>query len=111
MDTTIIIDKYASVLRSLGDLQSAVDLALQRYTIEQITSKVAELREKEAGFRAKYGSDYQTFRRRIAEDEEFISQIESKVNKLWEIDLAEWEFCYKGIEDWREKLQTILLMS
>ena len=46
---------------------------------------------------------------RLSEDEEFVDKIESTISKTWEIDLAEWEFCYKGIEDWTGKLQNILI--
>jgi uncharacterized coiled-coil protein SlyX len=38
-----------------------MDLAIQRYTIEQITAKVAELRQRNAQYQAKYGMDYLTF--------------------------------------------------
>lgn len=108
--TIISIDnKYVEVLKTFGDLQQGIDLALRRYAIEQITTKVAELRQKDAFYQAKYGLDYPIFSQRIAEDEVFIKHIETQVNKMWEIDLADWEFCYKGIKDWTQKLQTILL--
>jgi hypothetical protein len=35
--------------------------------------------------------------------------VEAKISKTWELDLADWEFCHKGIEDWTKKLQAILL--
>ncbi|MEZ2231420.1 hypothetical protein [Microcoleus sp.] len=41
MVTVSIKDEYVEVLSALGDLQAAMDLAIQRYTIEQITGKVA----------------------------------------------------------------------
>jgi hypothetical protein len=53
--------------------------------------------------------DYPTFTQRMTEDELFSEQVEAKVNKMWEFDLADWEFCYKGVQDWTQKLQTILL--
>lgn len=109
MSTVSIKDKYVDVLTALGDLQSSIDLALQRFTIEQITGKVAELRQRNAMYQAKYGLDYPAFAQRISKDEKFINQIENKVNKTWEVDLADWEFCYKGIEDWTKKLHAILL--
>jgi hypothetical protein len=36
MVTVAIKDKYVEALTVFGDLQAAIDLALQRYTIEQI---------------------------------------------------------------------------
>jgi hypothetical protein len=109
MVTVPIKDKYVEILTAFGDLQATIDLALQRYTIEQITTKVAELRQKDAAYQTKYGLDYPTFARRIAEEETFVNQVEANVSKTWEFDLADWEFCYKGIEDWTQKLKTILL--
>ncbi len=109
MITVAIKDKYVEALTALGDLQAAIDLALQRYTIEQITGKIAQLRQREATYRTKYGLDYPIFTQRVARDETFVHDVEANVNPLWEIDLADWEFCYKGIEDWTHKLQTILL--
>ncbi len=45
MVTIAVQDKYAEILTAFGNLQESVDTALQRYTIEQITSKVNELRQ------------------------------------------------------------------
>ena len=109
MTTVTIPDKYAEALRALGDVQLAVDLALQRYTIEQITAKITSLRQRTHAYETKYGLDYSTFARRMAREESFVHEIEATVNPLWELDQADWEFCVKGIEDWTHTLQTILL--
>jgi DNA-binding transcriptional regulator YiaG len=109
MVTVSIKDEYAEILTTLGDLHMAIDRAVQRYTLDQITAKIAELRQKDASYRTKYGMDYPAFAHRIATDESFVQDIEARENKMWERDLAEWEFCYKGIEDWMHKLQSVLL--
>lgn len=107
---TITVDpKYADVLGAFGDVQDAFDLAIQRYTIEQITTKIAELRQRAETYGAKYGCDYTVFMKRMATDEAFVEKIESDVDMTWELDLIEWEFCHKGIDDWTRKLQNILL--
>jgi len=112
MDPIIIKNKYAEILSVFSDnIQSVVDLALQRYLIEMITAKIAEFKEKDIAFKARYGCDYATFSTHISADEKFVSNIEKDVSKLWEFDYAEWEFCHKGIDDWTKKLQTILLTS
>lgn len=102
-------DKYVRALEPLGGLQQAVDVALQRYAIEQITAKIAELRQHDREWQAKYGCDYGTFVQRIANDEDFVTRVEETINKTWELDLAEWEFCHKGAQDWTRHLQAILL--
>ncbi len=109
MMTVAIQNKYVEMLSTFGNLEEAVDLALQRYTIEQVTAKRLKLLQRDAGFQTKYGMDYESFSQRIATDEAFVQKIEGTVNRLWEIDLAEWEFCHKGIGDWTRKLQSILL--
>ncbi|MDM8524204.1 hypothetical protein QUF80_12610 [Desulfococcaceae bacterium HSG8] len=111
MKTISVRDNYAEVLTALGELQTSVDLALQRYIIEQITFKVTEFREKDSSFQSKYGCDYPTFIQRIGKDEEFVIHIEKNINQMWETDQAEWEFCHKGTEDWIQRLQSILLLS
>jgi hypothetical protein len=104
-----IPDKYVKVLTPLGKIEEAVEMALRRYTIEQVTTKISELRQRDLVFQKKYGLDYETFVERIAVDEAFVSQIEETISKIWEVDLAEWEFCYKGVEDWTQHLRSILL--
>ena len=112
MASAVIKSNYSEVLHSFGkDLQSAVDTALQKYLIDLIISKIAEMRKRELLFEAKYKFDYTSFSHRITEDEDFAVYTENNVNKMWEIDLAEWEFCHKGIDDWTKKLHNILLMS
>lgn len=108
--TTITVDqKYADILGVFGNVQEAFNLAIQRYTIEQITGKIADLRHKTAEYERKYHCDYTTFVQRMATDETFIAGIESEIDNLWEVDLLDWEFSHKGIDDWTRKLQSILL--
>jgi hypothetical protein len=109
MVTVPIQDKFIEVLASLGDLQESVNTALQRYTIEQVTTKVNELRRRDEEYKARYGLEYPAFSKRIGEDVDFARQVETSISKTWEADLADWEFCHKGIEDWTRKLQDILL--
>jgi len=109
MTNVAVQEKYVNVLAGFGSLQDAIDAALQRYAIEQVTTRINDLRRREARYLAKYGLDYPTFSRRIARDEAFLEQVEANISKTWEIDLAEWEFCYKGIQDWTRQLQTLLL--
>lgn len=109
MATVAVQDKFAEVLIAFGDLQEGVDAALQRYTIDQIGTKITELQRRNAKYQSRYGLEYPEFSRRVAGDEEFVRHIETNINKMWEVDLADWEFCYKGIEDWTRKLRNILL--
>jgi hypothetical protein len=109
MTTVIVQNKFTEILASFGDLQESVNTAVQRYTIEQITNKINELRRKDEAYQKKYGVEYSAFVKRTGEDEEFVKSVEANVSKTWEADLVDWEFCHKGVEDWTKKLQDILL--
>ncbi len=62
---------------------------------------ITELRQRNTSYQVKYGMAFPQFAERTAEDEEFVKQIETTISKLWENDLADWEFCYKGVQDLR----------
>ncbi len=110
-DSVKINDKYAQILSTFDvDLQSAVDDALQKYLIEQIRIKIVTLKQKVSVFKKKYGCDYETFHKKISEDEAYVNQVECNIDKMWETDLFEWELCHKGIKDWTDQLQNVLIM-
>ncbi|HKZ43138.1 MAG TPA: hypothetical protein VI753_06000 [Anaerolineales bacterium] len=109
MTTVTVHDKFTEILASLGDLQESVNAALQRYAIDQITTKINQLRQKDEAYQKKYGLEYSAFAKHTGEDEEFVKHVEVSISKTWEVDLADWEFCHKGVEDWTKKLQDILL--
>ncbi len=109
MVSVLVKDKYVETLNALGDIQAAVDVALERYTIEQITTKINSLRALEAEYEGKYGMDYETFAKRIERDNVLARTLEANGNKMWEADLLDWEFSAKGIQDWMHRLQSFLL--
>lgn len=104
-----IQDRFAQMLAPLGDLRQAVDIALRRYAIEQITTKMTELRRRDQEFATKYGCDYATFKSKTARDAQFVANVEHDIAKTWELDLAEWLFCHEAARDWSQRLQEILL--
>jgi hypothetical protein len=109
MATVSIQDKFIEILSSFGDLQESVNVALQRYTIDQIADKINELRHRDDEYKTRYGLEYPLFSKRIAVDQAFVQNVEANISKVWEVDMADWEFCHQGIEDWTKKLQDILL--
>lgn len=108
MVNVAIHEKYIQTLKVFGDLQQSVEKAIQRYAVDQITEKIAELQQRANTYHSKYEMEYATFERRITEDVAFVEHIEQHITPTWELDLADWEFCEKGIEDWARKLTTIL---
>ncbi len=101
--TIAVQEKFAEILTTFGDLQESANTALQRYAIEQITTKIHELRRRNASYQARYGLNYLAFSQRMMEDEAYVQQIEANVSKTWELDLADWEFCFNGMADWTKK--------
>jgi len=97
------------MLQAFGDIEETIERAIQRYMVVKITEKIAELRHREKTYHTQYGMDYPSFEKRIAEDQAFVEHIEQHVKATWELDFADWEFCYKGMQDWTHKLEAILL--
>lgn len=108
MLTVTIDEKYADTIKPFSDLQTATNIALKRYVIELITTKISELSEKNKKYSAKYNLDYEDFNKKISTDENFVYQLEKEQKLNWENDLLDWEFNYNGIIDWKQKLQNIL---
>ena len=52
-----IAEEYVETLAPFGNLQEVVTVALQRYAIEQLTTKINELRRQEAIYQQRYGLD------------------------------------------------------
>ncbi len=100
-----IQDRFAQMLAPLGDLRQTVDTALRRFAIEQITTKMIELWRRDQEFAVRYGCDYEAFKRRSARDAQFVADVECNISKIWELDLAEWQFCHEGVRDWSQRLQ------
>ncbi|MCA9967370.1 MAG: hypothetical protein KC423_24145 [Anaerolineales bacterium] len=109
MTTVAINEKYISALTLAGSLELAVDQALQRYSIEQISDKIAELKRQIQHYEAIYKMPFGAFANETAQDPHFVEQLEANGHLTWEIDLADWEFCHYGIQDWTETLNNILL--
>jgi len=109
MKTIEIEDKHAELLNEIGDLDSNVRAAIQRYLMEQIGNKVLYFSEQNKRFAEKYGMSYIEFSEKVASDENYIIELEQKHQiMMWEADLMDWEFSIKSIEDWKQKLENIL---
>lgn len=108
MVSVLIRDKYIETLGTLGDLRAVVDLALDRYTIEEITVKVSTLKKCQTSYEEKYRISFAEMNERVKYDERFVRTVEQEIGPTWEADLLEWEFCVNGIQDWTERLQALI---
>ena len=108
MVTVAIDNRYVELFNILGGIQESADLAMQRFVVEQITSKIADLKRQDAVFAKKYGMNYDLFLKNL-ESVEFVKKTEATITKTWEEHLIDWEFCHKGVGDWTRELQGVLL--
>jgi len=80
---------------------------LEQYAIETISTRISQLASKKKFYEAQFGHSFQAFENKVSSDMAFIENIE-KENPNWESDFMEWEFCIKGITNWKQKLEHIL---
>ena len=90
MASIAIREIYLETLHSLGDVSTEVDAAIRRRWEE------------------KYGCSYKVFRERTSSDPDFVELLHRE-QPTWELDVAHWEFCHKGVQDWTQELQRILM--
>ncbi|MEM8526200.1 MAG: hypothetical protein AAGG68_16285 [Bacteroidota bacterium] len=102
-----INERYLEVLQPTVDLEQLVDQVLEQYAIETISTKISQLSSKKKIYEAQFGHPFQTFASKVSSDVTFVENVE-KENPNWESDFIEWEFCIKGITDWKQKLEHIL---
>lgn len=75
-----------------------VDICWQR--IEQAERQIA-------GYEQKYGTTYETFNRRVATDENFLTATH-RDHPTWEADAIEWDYRLEELQTWQNRLEKIL---
>lgn len=99
-------ERYISAI-AVTDVEALVQDALEKYVINHISTKISALAKQKKGFEQQFGMAFSAFSDAVATDEKFIQQLE-QTHLTWEQDLLAWEFCVKGITDWKQKLEHIL---
>ena len=107
MASIAIREIYLETLHSLGDVSEEVEAAIRRHTVERISDKIASLRAEDRRWEEKYGCSYEVFREKTSNDPDFVERLHRE-QPTWELDIAHWEFCHKGVQDWTQELQRIL---
>ncbi len=106
MQTISIDSEWAETARFFGDVDGVVKAALRSYLIEQTQSRIDKAASRVTAFAQKYHSDFDTFRRSLQADSDFLTKIESQ-NPLWEEDAMEWEYWLEEHRSWRNRLEMI----
>jgi len=106
--TTVALDqKWVETAQLFGDAKSIIKEAVRAYAIQQCQQRVNDATAKVEVYRRKYACDYQTFKKTIQTDEDFLAEIQAK-NPLWEQDAIEWEYWIEEQQTWRNRLANTL---
>ena len=106
MTTVAVEDRYVKYLSMFGDTQQIAQKAIQEYLQRKTRERVARIVLEQAELEARYGMDLETFRQRVATDEEYLRWLNHK-QPLWEEDLAHWSYVYEEMETWRQTEQAL----
>ena len=102
-----IDDGLVKVLTSLGNLEEITQIALKRYSIDEILKRTEELKKKITEWETKYNMSYDQFQTKIVNDEQFLNSLNQK-HPMWEADFMYWESQQRELEQWMKRLEAIL---
>ena len=106
MTTVAIQDRYMKVLSMFGDTQQIAQEAIREYLRRRARERVARIVLEEAELEARYGMGLESFRQRVATDEEYLTRLNRK-QPLWEEDLAHWSYVFEEMKEWRQTEQVL----
>ena len=109
MATVSIKSNYLEMLSTIGRVESIVEEAVRKYLIDKCVERLEKAKWKIREFEKRYNCQFPDFNLKIS-DENQLEKIEKK-HPTWEADLAEWEYWQKEIEEWKAKLEDILIKS
>ena len=107
MTTLTLQAKYVDALEAIGNLDDVLEQAVRQYASKKIQGRIDEIQTKVQAFEAKYGMSYAEFNRRVMRDTDFSAELWAK-DPTWEIDFSAWEHYTKGLQEWRQRLNTLL---
>ena len=102
-----VANEWVETVQLFGDVETVVKQALQDYFIEQSQQRISKAVVAVSSYNQKYHCDYETFKRSIQTDEDFLTQVEAQ-NPLWEEDAMEWEYWLEEQQTWLNRLGDIL---
>lgn len=105
--STIKIRKdYAEVLSQFGNIQDVSSSFLEDSILSHIHDKIEEYEKETKVFEIRYAMSYDDFLSNSGKDKEFVDAL-NKTHPTWEADIIEWEFNYKELEEWKQRLKNI----
>jgi hypothetical protein len=109
MATVSIKNVYLEMLTAIGQSESIVDEAVRKYIIDKCVERLEAAKGKIREFERHYHCQYADFALAIS-DENRLKKIE-KQHPTWEADNLEWEYWQNEFEEWKAKLEDILMKS
>lgn len=97
------------MLTAIGRVDLIVEEAVRKYLIDKYVERLEKAKRKIREFAERYSCDYPDFNLRLS-DERRLAKIE-KEHPTWEADKAEWVYWQKELEEWKAKLEDILMKS
>ncbi len=107
MQAIPVANEWVETVQLFGDVETVVKEALRDYFIEQCQQRINKAVVTVVGYNQKYHCDYETFKRAVQTDEDFLTKIEAQ-NPLWEEDAMEWEYWLEEQQTWLNRLGDIL---
>ncbi len=104
MYTISIDDKYFDALKTFGDADQLVKIALQKFLVEQTVERIHTLRDQVRGWEEAFGEPFDSFLKRTETDEKFVRKLD-KTHPMWEGELINWKFYHEELQEWLKKLQ------
>jgi len=111
MATVTIKKGYLEILKTLGlgSADTVVENAIRKYLIDKCVERIEQSKREIGDFERKYDCSYAEFIRKIS-NEDRLKAIE-KISQEWEGDMTEWEYWQKEREEWKMRLEDILMKS
>ena len=107
MHTISIDDKYFEALKTFGDADKLVNIALQKFLVEQMVERIHTLRDQVRVWEEEFGEPFDSFLKRTETDEKFARKLD-KTHPMWEGELINWKFYHEELQEWLKKLQHTL---
>jgi len=100
---------YLELLNSLGCADTAVEDAIRKYLIDKCVERIEKSKREIEEFERKYDCNYAEFITKVS-IEDGLKAIEKK-SPNWEEDMIAWEYWEKELEEWKMRLEDILIKS
>lgn len=109
MPTISIRKTYLTFLEAFGSPSILVEDAVRKYVIDKTVERIERSREAIEQFERNYKCDYAHFIGKLS-TEDGLKEHEA-LNPTWEADQLEWEYWIKELEEWKLRLEAILMTS